>query len=143
MNNKLPITRMSKFLSQDDFDLNIQMGEEYLHGDLNMKLVLYRVDRQKTENDDVYAEVGTDEIKYFPPIEFNGLVKNKVIVGFVVKAERGAIRLASGDGNRPTISRIRSRPIGIFDQSRGHGGNGGGIWRADIDVQKIKVFVVQ
>ena len=66
---------MSKFLSQDDFDLNIQMGEEYLHGDLNMKLVLYRVDRQKTENDDVYAEVGTDEIKYFPPIEFNGLVK--------------------------------------------------------------------
>lgn len=75
MNNKLPITRMSKFLSQDDFDLNIQMGEEYLHGDLNMKLVLYRVDRQKTENDDVYAEVGTDEIKYFPPIEFNGLVK--------------------------------------------------------------------
>ena len=75
MNNKLPITRMSKFLSQDDFDLNIQMGEEYLHGDLNMKLVLYRVDRQKTENDDVYAEVGKDEIKYFPPIEFNGLVK--------------------------------------------------------------------
>lgn len=75
MNNKLPITRMSKFLSQDDFDLNIQMGEEYLHGDLNMKLVLYRVDRQKTENDDIYAEVGPDEIKYFPPIEFNGLVK--------------------------------------------------------------------
>ena len=25
MNNKLPITRMSKFLSQDDFDLNIQV----------------------------------------------------------------------------------------------------------------------
>ena len=50
MNNKLPITRMSKFLSQDDFDLNIQMGQEYLHGDLGIKLVLYRVDRQKTEN---------------------------------------------------------------------------------------------
>ena len=75
MNNKLPITRMSKFLSQDDFDLNIQMGQEYLHGDLGLKLVLYRVDRQKTENDDVYAEVGTDEIKYFPPVEFYGLVK--------------------------------------------------------------------
>jgi hypothetical protein len=75
MDNKLPITRLSKFLSQDDFDLNIQIGQEYLHGDLNMKLVLYRVDRQKTDIDSVYAEVGSDAIKYFPPIEFNGLVK--------------------------------------------------------------------
>ena len=40
MNNKVPITRLSKFFSQDDFDINIQMGQEYLHGDLNMKLVL-------------------------------------------------------------------------------------------------------
>ena len=75
MNNKLPITRLGKFFSQDDFDINIQMGQEYLHGDLNMKLVLYRVDRQKTDNDSVYAEAGMDEIKYFPPIEFNALVK--------------------------------------------------------------------
>ena len=75
MDNKLPITGLSKFLSQDDFDLNIQMGSEYLHGDLNMKLVLYRVDREKTDIDSVYSEVGQDEIKFFPPVEFNGLVK--------------------------------------------------------------------
>lgn len=75
MNNKLPITRLGKFFSQDDFDINIQMGQEYLHGDLNMKLVLYRVDRLKTDTDDVYAEAGMDEIKYFSPVEFNALVK--------------------------------------------------------------------
>mgnify|MGYP006269199899 FL=1 len=75
MDNKLPITRVNKFFGQDDFDLHIQMGEEYLHGDLNMKLVLYRVDREKTSIDDVYGEVGQDEIKYFPPVEFNALVK--------------------------------------------------------------------
>ena len=75
MDNKIPITRMSKFFSKEDFDLQISIGQEYLHGDLNMKLVLYRVDRAKTEKDDVYGEVGKDEIKYFPPIEFNGLVK--------------------------------------------------------------------
>jgi hypothetical protein len=40
-----------------------------------MKLVLYRVDRAKTDTDNVYAEVGKDGIKYFPPIEFNALVK--------------------------------------------------------------------
>ena len=75
MDNKLPITRLSKFISQDDFDIKIQMGQEYLHGDINFKLVLYRVDREKTSIDDVYAEVGLDEIKYFPPMEFNALVK--------------------------------------------------------------------
>lgn len=75
MENKIPITRLSKFFSQDDFDINIQMGQEYLHGDLGMKFVLYRVDRTKTETDDVYAEVGKDEIRYLPPIEVYGLVQ--------------------------------------------------------------------
>jgi hypothetical protein len=75
MDNKIPITRGSKFFSQDDFDLHIQIGSEYLHGDLNMKLVLYRVDGQKTEVDSIYGEVGSDQIKFYPPVEFNALVK--------------------------------------------------------------------
>jgi hypothetical protein len=75
MNNKLPITRLNKFFSNEDFDFNLQLGQEYLHGDLNMKLVLYQVDRDSTDTDAVYAEVGKDQIKFFPPIEFNGLVK--------------------------------------------------------------------
>jgi hypothetical protein len=75
MKNKLPITRISKFFSETDFDLNQQIGQEYLHGDLNMKLVLFRVDKQKTDTDEVYAEVGKDQIKFLPPVEFNGLVK--------------------------------------------------------------------
>jgi hypothetical protein len=75
MSNRLPITRLGKFFSQDDFDINIQMGQEYLSGDLNMRLVLYRVDRNKTDADALYGEVGQDQIRYFPPVEFNALVK--------------------------------------------------------------------
>jgi hypothetical protein len=76
MNNKLPITRLGKFFGQDDFDLQLRMGQEYLQGDLNMKLVLYRVDRQKTDTDDVYLETsGSDKIVFFPPVEFSGLIK--------------------------------------------------------------------
>lgn len=75
MNNKLPITRLNKFFSQDDFDLQVQLGQEYLHNDINMRLVLYRVDSVKTDTNNVYGEVGKDEIKFLPPIEFNGLVK--------------------------------------------------------------------
>lgn len=75
MENKLPVTRLSKFFSKDDFDLHMQMGQEYLHGDLNMKLVLFRVDKGKNETDDVYGEVGKDQMKFLPPVEFNGIVK--------------------------------------------------------------------
>jgi hypothetical protein len=75
MDNKIPIGRLSKFFGQDDFDLHQQIGQEYLHGDLNMKLVLYRVDSEKTDIDNVYAEVGLDQTKFLPPVEFNALVK--------------------------------------------------------------------
>ncbi len=75
MDNKLPITRINKFFSQEDYDFNLDLGQEYLHGDLNMKLVVYRVDRGKTDIDNVYAEVGSDEIKFLPPVEINALVK--------------------------------------------------------------------
>lgn len=51
------------------------MGQEYLHGDLNMKVVLYRVDRTKTDTDEVYGEIGKDDIKYMPPVELNGIVR--------------------------------------------------------------------
>ena len=74
MENKLPITRLNKFFSEDDYNLHIEMGMEYLHGDLNMKVVLYQVDRTITGNDDVYGEAGKDDIKFKPPIEFNALV---------------------------------------------------------------------
>ena len=74
MNNKVPITRIGKFFGAEDFKLEQDFGTEWLHGDMNFTLVLYRVDRYKTKTDDVYGEVGKDQIKFFPPIEFNALI---------------------------------------------------------------------
>lgn len=73
--NKVPITRLNKFFSEQDFDLDISMGGEWLVGDMNFTLVLYRVDRQRTNNDDVYGEALEDSIQYLPPVEFRGYVQ--------------------------------------------------------------------
>ncbi len=73
--NKVPITRLGKFFGAEDFNLDIQMGEEWLHGDMNFTLVLYRVDKSKTNLDDVYGEALSDGIKYLPPVEFKGFVQ--------------------------------------------------------------------
>jgi hypothetical protein len=42
---------------------------------MNFTLVLYRVDRQRTNNDDVYGEALEDTIQYLPPVEFRGYVQ--------------------------------------------------------------------
>ena len=73
--NKVPITRLNKFFSEEDFNLDINMCEEWLHGDMNFTLVLYRVDKQRTNNDDVYGETLEDGIQFLAPVEFKGYVQ--------------------------------------------------------------------
>jgi hypothetical protein len=51
------------------------MGDEWLGGDMNFTLVLYRIDRQRTISDDVYGETLEDGIQFLPPIEFKGYVQ--------------------------------------------------------------------
>lgn len=75
MNNKVPITRIGKFFGDEDFKLEQDFGTEWLHGDMNFTLVLYRVDRYKTKTDDVYGETVSDGIKFHPPVEFKGYVQ--------------------------------------------------------------------
>lgn len=72
---KVPITRLNKFFGSEDFDLDIQMGREWLGGDMNFTLVLYSVDQQKTVKDDVYGEVTSDGVQFKAPVEFNALVR--------------------------------------------------------------------
>ena len=65
----VPITRINKFFSEEDFKLEISMGRENLEGDGNFTVILYRVDRQTTESDNVYGEASKDGIKFYPPVE--------------------------------------------------------------------------
>jgi len=74
MTNIVPITRLGKFFGENDFNLEIEMGQEWLDGDMNYTCVLYRVDKNKTKTDDVYGEAVSDGIKFLPPVEFNAYV---------------------------------------------------------------------
>lgn len=74
-NNRVPITRIGKFFGDQDFSLDIEMGQEWLHGDMNFTCVVYRIDRYKTKTDDVYGETVSDGIKFLPPVEFKAYVQ--------------------------------------------------------------------
>jgi hypothetical protein len=71
MENKkiTPITRINKFFSGEDFKLEISMGREAMEGDGNFTVILYRVNRETSEADNLYGEAYKDGIRYFPPVE--------------------------------------------------------------------------
>jgi len=76
MQEKLvPITRLGRFFGGEDYALDIDMGQEWLEGDMNFTVVLYRVDRYKTKTDDVYGEAVSDGIQFLPPVELKGYVQ--------------------------------------------------------------------
>lgn len=68
MTNK-PINRLNKFFSEQEFQFEIELGLEYLQGDLNTTVILFAVDKAKTQVDDLYGEAYASEITIKPPIE--------------------------------------------------------------------------
>lgn len=71
MDNKkiTPITRINKFFSEEDYNLEISMSREMVEGDGNFVVILYRVNREMSESDNLYGEASKDGIRYYPPIE--------------------------------------------------------------------------
>ena len=88
-NNRIPINRINKFFSQEDFQLEQSMGRESVEGDGNFVIVLYRVDRTMTSSDDIYNEAGKDEIRFFPPVELR-------VVPILAEAENKTYNSGSG-----------------------------------------------
>ena len=66
---KVPIKRINKFFSGRDFDLEIQMGREAMEGDGNFTVILYKIDRENSQIDDLYGEASASELTYLPPVE--------------------------------------------------------------------------
>ena len=70
MKNKriTPINRENMFFSEEDFNLEISMGREAIEGQ-NFVVILYRVNRELTESDNIYGEASKDGIRFYPPLE--------------------------------------------------------------------------
>lgn len=100
MEKLVPITRLGKFFGGEDYQLDISMGEEWLLGDMNFTLILYRIDRERTISDDVYGEVSKDSIQFLSPIELKGYLQisqsQSKLLGSssVIQKEPGNIKFA-------------------------------------------------
>ena len=68
-NKKNPITRINKFFSEEDFNLEVDLGREAIEGDGNFTVILYKINRDLTESDSIYGEASKDGIRFYPPLE--------------------------------------------------------------------------
>ncbi len=69
-NKQIPINRSNKFFSGDDFDLEVDFGREWLEGDINIKVILFRVDSENIVGD-IYGEAPKGGINFKTPVELS------------------------------------------------------------------------
>lgn len=66
---RVPIKRNSMFYDREQYLFDLELGREYVEGDMGQSIVLYQVDLTKTNQDQLYGEASAGDIIYFPPVE--------------------------------------------------------------------------
>lgn len=67
-NTKTPITRNNMFYSDEDFQFEMDIVDGYLEEDTNQTVVVYQVDRVKTQRNDIYKDANK-AVKFKMPVE--------------------------------------------------------------------------
>lgn len=70
---KVPINRNSLFYSEECFNFDMEIGKQYLEQDCGQSVILYQVDIERTNMDDVYNETKSNQIVFKAPIELHVL----------------------------------------------------------------------
>ena len=101
----VPITRNSLFYDQTQLMFDIQMGMEYVLGDLGQRIVVYQVDLSKTNQNDMYGEAKPDSIIYFPPVE----------IPCVYEVEPPELRAYDKQKNLGTYQKMGKLKFGVYE----------------------------
>jgi hypothetical protein len=72
--NRIPITRLSRYYDEFDFQMELDMAREVIEEDANLTIVLYRIDLINSNSDDIYGESNARDVRYLPPVELKVLL---------------------------------------------------------------------
>lgn len=114
---KNPIKRNNLFYSEESFNLDVEIGKNYLETDVNQTIILYSIDLSKTNASVVYGETKKDSIIFFPPVELN----------VIYEIESGELR--SYDKSKNVGSYIKSGKLTF------------GIYQSTLDERGIEIKV--
>lgn len=71
--NRIPITRLSRYYDEVDFDMELDMAREVIEEDANFTVVLFQIDRVHSNND-LYGESEAREVRFLAPVELKVLL---------------------------------------------------------------------
>ena len=135
-NNKLQLpTKTNMFYSEDDFIFETEMVEGYIEEDLNQSVVLYEVDRSKTNVNAIYKEATSGNIRYKAPREIPCMyeIKDSEIKSFDNKTSNGVY---TQDGNLQIYVLTRTLEKYKADVKRGD------YIGVQIDLNRMKYYTV-
>jgi hypothetical protein len=72
---RVPINRNNLFFDEDCYQFELELGKDYIEQDVNQTVVLYRVDLEKSNLDDVYGETSGSGVVFKTPVELHCLYK--------------------------------------------------------------------
>lgn len=104
---RVPVKRNRLFYDREQFKFDMELGREYVEGDMGQSIVLYQVDLTKTNQDDIYGESKTDSIVYFPPIE----------IPCVYEVEPPELRAYDKQKNMATYQKMGKLKFGVYEQT--------------------------
>ncbi len=94
-NHRLPVNRNNLFYSEDDFELETDIVMGYMEEDLNQTVVVYEVDRVKTNVDDIYKDA-VDKIRFEMPHEIPCMyeIKDSELKSYDTKSQNGVYAIS-------------------------------------------------
>ena len=102
---RVPIKRNGLFYDSEQLRFDIEMGREYVEGDVGQTIVVYQVDLSKTNQDSMYGETKPDSIIYFPPVE----------IPCVYEVEPPELRAYEKQKNLGTYQKMGKLKFGVYE----------------------------
>ena len=123
------------FYSEEDFSYETDLVERYIEEDLNQSVVLYEVDRKKTNVNSIYKESTKGNIRYKPPREIPCMyeVKDSETKSFDSKSSTGVY---TQDGNLDIFVLTKTLEKYMADIKRGD------YIGVHIDTNRMKYYTV-
>lgn len=135
-NRKLQIPNKNNlFYSEEDFQYETDLVERYIEEDLNQSVVIYEVDRRKTNVNAIYKEATKGNIRYKSPREIPCVyeIKDSETKSFDNKSSNG---IYTQDGN--LVFYVLSKTLKKYGVDIKRGDYVG----VQIDVNKMKYYTV-
>lgn len=136
MNSNLQLpSKNNLFYSEEDYLFETEMFEGYIEEDLNQSVVLYEVDRRKTNLNSIYKESSSGQIRYKPPREIPCMyeIKEADLKSFDNKSSNG---IYAQDGNLVFYVLTRTLEKFMCDIKRGD------YIGVKIDTNRMKYYTV-